>query len=114
MILTAGQLDHQGSELGMHMSHHEDTAYYQRRAAEELERAAEATGAAAAAVHSDLAYRYGALAALSDVGRPKRRSCTSEGATRHPILQREGRLDGDGRVRSHEELAQISMLECGR
>jgi hypothetical protein len=71
VIPTAAQLDHQGSRLGMHMSHHEDFAYYQRRAAEELERAGEAAEAVAAAIHSDLAQRYGALAVQTDVGGPK-------------------------------------------
>lgn len=44
------------------MSHREDSAYYWLRAAEELRRSDEAANEAAAAVHRELAYRYGTLA----------------------------------------------------
>lgn len=45
------------------MSGKNDTAYYWIRAAEELEKAAQAVNPAVAAVHHDLAFRYGARAA---------------------------------------------------
>lgn len=52
------------------MSYQYDTAYYWIRAAEEYERADQATTAAAAAVHYELAYRYGIIASQADAGRP--------------------------------------------
>lgn len=45
------------------MSGQHDAAYYWIRAAEELERAEQAVNPTVAAVHHDLAYRYGARAA---------------------------------------------------
>ncbi len=48
------------------MSHHDGSAHYWIRAAEELQHANQAASATAAAVHRDHARRYGALAAQAD------------------------------------------------
>lgn len=55
----------------MSMLHPDDQAYYWIRAAEELERAAQAKDSSVAAVHHELAYRYGALAAQEGPATPK-------------------------------------------
>lgn len=55
------------------MSRRDDRVYYWLRAAEELERGDQAANREAAAVHYELAYRYGALAVRTDARIPRLR-----------------------------------------
>lgn len=53
------------------MTRRDDHAFYWLRAAEELRRGEQAADATAAAVHYELAYRYGLLAAQTGTERPE-------------------------------------------
>lgn len=82
------------------MLHPDDHTYYWIRAAEEFERGGQTNDSIVAAVHYELAYRYGTLAAQSGTGAPR---LTLVEGTRHIPLHEDRYGSAEGR---HEAVSR--------